>query len=78
MFAALSHVDLGPLFYGIVIFVGIASMFRKLVHLQLLNFIVEVTVFVLVFKLHGGTMQGGFAATVAALLAGYFLPRMVK
>ena len=78
MFAGLGHLDLGPVIYGVVIFIGIASMFKKLITFQLFSFVVEVFVFVLVFKLHGGTMQGGFAATIAALLAGVFLPRMVK
>ena len=43
-------------------------------HGRLLTFAIEVGVFVLVFKLHGGTMAGSFAATVAALLAGFIIP----
>lgn len=78
MFAGLGHFDLGPVVYGIVIFIGIASMFRKLITFQVFSFLIEASVFWLVFKLHGGTMQGGFAATIAALLAGFVLPRMVK
>ena len=70
----LGHIDVGPLLYGIVIFLGLYSMWWKLTHGRLFSFLVEVTVFVLVFKLHGGTMAGGFAATVAALLAGFIIP----
>ena len=70
----LGHIDVGPLLYGIVIFLGLYSMWWKLIHGRLFSFLVEVTVFVLVFKLHGGTMAGGFAATVAALLAGIIIP----
>lgn len=70
----LGHVDMGPLLYGVVIFLGLYSMWWKLTHGRLLGFIVELTVFVLVFKLHGGTMAGGFAATVAALIAGVVIP----
>jgi len=74
----LGHLDIGPLIYGVVIFLGIMSMFSRLIKLQLMSFVIEVSVFVLVFKLHGGTMQGGFAATIAALLAGRILPKMVR
>ena len=70
----LGHIDVGPLLYGVVFFVGFYSMWWKLRHGKLLTFAVEVGVFVLVFKLHGGTMAGGFAATVAALLAGFIIP----
>jgi len=70
----LGHVDLTPLVYGLVIFCGIFSMWWKLTHGRWLTFAVEASVFALVFKLHGGTMAGGFAATVAALLAGLIIP----
>ncbi len=70
----LGHIDIGPLIYGIVIFLGLYSMWWKLTHGRLLGFIVELVVFVVVFKLHGGTMAGGFAATVAALIAGVVTP----
>lgn len=70
----LGHIDVGPLIYGVVIFIGLYSMWWKLTHGRLLAFLVELIVFVLVFKLHGGTMAGGFAATVAALLAGMIIP----
>lgn len=74
----IGHLDIGPIVYGVVIFIGLWSMFRKLIRLQFIGFLIELGVFILVFKLHGGTMQGGFAATIAALLAGLFLPRMVR
>lgn len=70
----LGHLDLTPLVYGLVIFCGIFSMWWKLTHGKWLTFAVEAGVFALVFKLHGGTMAGGFAATVAALLAGLIIP----
>lgn len=70
----LGHIDVGPLLYGVVIFFGLYSMWWKLTHGRLLGFVVELAVFILVFKLHGGTMAGGFAATVAALLAGVIIP----
>lgn len=70
----LGHIDVGPLIYGVVIFCGLYSMWWKLTHRRILAFLVEATVFILVFKLHGGTMAGGFAATVAALIAGVIIP----
>ena len=66
----LTHLDATPLIYGVVIFLGLWSMFEKLLRGYVLAFAIEVSVFWLVFKLHGGTMAGGFAATIAALLAG--------
>lgn len=73
----LFHSSLEPLLYGFVIFLGIASMWWKLTHGRFLAALIEISVFILVFKLHGGTMTGGFAATVAALIAGIVLPCML-
>ena len=75
MNAFLAHIDIMPLIYGVVIFFGIYSMWWKLRRLKLFSFCIEVGIFILVFSLHGGTMTGGFAATVAALLAGIFMGR---
>ena len=71
----LLHFDPTPLIYGIVMFIGLWSMWHKLTHGKLFGFAVEGGVFWLVFSLHGGTMTGGFAAMVCALLAGMFLAR---
>ena len=73
----LAHLDFGPLIYGLIMFLGIAVMWWKLTRGRWLSLIIDIVVFVLVFKLHGGTMAGGFAAMVAALLAGMFLPLMM-
>jgi hypothetical protein len=70
----LLHGSLEPLIYGLIIFLGIFSIWYKLTHGKWLAAAIEISVFVLVFKLHGGTMNGGFAATVAALVAGTVLP----
>jgi hypothetical protein len=74
----IAHLDMLPLLYGITIFFGLYSMWRKLCTYQLGKFFVELGVFTLVFSLHGGTMTGGFAATIAALLAGMFFFRRRK
>lgn len=76
MGALLGHMDLMPLIYGIIMFLGIWSMYHKLTTWQLFGFAVEAGIFALVFSLHGGTMAGGFAAMIAALLAGQILPRL--
>ena len=73
MLVGLIHGSMEPILYGFIIFIGLLSMWHKLVNFKLFTFAVEVGVFWLVFKLHGGSMTGGFAATVASLLAGTFL-----
>jgi hypothetical protein len=78
MMISLAHFDLGPLIYGVVMFFGIAIIWWKLTSGRWLSFVVDICVFTLVFTLHGGTMAGGFAAMVAALLAGLFLPSMMR
>lgn len=75
MNAFLAHLDIMPLIYGVVIFLGIYSMWSKLRKGRLFSFGIEAGIFILVFSLHGGTMTGGFAATVAALLSGIFMGR---
>jgi hypothetical protein len=73
----LGHVDMTPLFYGVVMFLGLWSMWHKVVTGMYSSFLIEAGVFTLVFSLHGGTMSGGFAAMVAALIAGRVLGRKV-
>lgn len=68
----LGHIDMMPLFYGVIMFFGMWSLYHKIKTIQIIGFIIELTVFVVVFALHGGTMTGGFAAMIAALLAGFF------
>ena len=70
----LLHGSFEPIIYGVVIFLGLYSMWYKISHGKVLAFVIEVSVFILVFKLHSGTMVGGFAATIAALLSGLIIP----
>lgn len=70
MLAGLGHIDAMPLFYGIIMFLGIWSMWYKLSQGYFASLLGEAGVFALVFWLHGGSMSGGFAAMVAALIAG--------
>lgn len=75
---ALGHFDFGPVIYGIIMFFGIAVLWFKLTSGRWFSLMIDIGVFALVFSLHGGTMAGGFAAMVAALLAGMFLPLMFR
>ncbi len=75
---ALGHFDFGPLIYGVIMFVGIAVMWFKLSTGRWLGLTIDIGVFALVFSLHGGTMAGGFSAMIAAMLAGIFLPLMIR
>jgi hypothetical protein len=74
----LAHMDTTPFFYGVIIFLGIFSIVYKAKRGLYFAMFAEITVFFLVFKLHGGTMAGGFAATVAALIAGLVFPLMFR
>lgn len=78
MLVNLLHASLEPLFYGVIIFLGLLSMVYKLKKMMILAFFAEVFVFWLVFSLHGHSMTGGFAATVASLLAGITIPLMFR
>ena len=74
----LAHIDLMPLIYGVIIFIGLWSMWAKLINRKYFAFALEAGVFWLVFSLHGGSMAGGFAAAIAAFLAGNVFPRMLR
>lgn len=71
----LGHIDMMPLFYGVIMFLGIWSMWAKLMSGNIFGFAIEAGVFWLVFSMHGGTMAGGFSAMIAALLFGVFFGR---
>ena len=70
----IGHMDMTPFVYGIIMFLGIWSMWRKFTKGKYLALCIECGVFFIVFHLHGGTMAGGFAAMIAALIAGFVLP----
>jgi hypothetical protein len=74
----LSHLDLMPLLYGVVMFIGLYVMLHKFLNAKWLSLSIDVFVFWLVFSLHGGTMTGGFAAMTCALLAGLFFPYLIR
>lgn len=73
----LGHLDFGPILYGVVMLLGLIVMWWKLTTRRWFSLAIEIGVFAMVFRLHGGTMAGGFSAMVAALLAGVFFPMLV-
>ena len=74
----LSHIDLGAMVYGVIMFIGLWIMFIKLIKFKILSLIIDIAVFTLVFRLHGGTMMGGFSAMICAMLAGLVFPIMLR
>lgn len=74
----LAHIDFMPIVYGVVMFIGLAVLFRKLVTGRIISLGIDIAVFWFVFALHGGSMTGGFSAMVAALLAGITFPWMLR
>lgn len=74
----LSHLDLMPMFYGVIMFLGLALTWWKLIHGKIVSTGIDMFIFWLVFSLHGGTMAGGFAAMIAAALSGLIFPWMLR
>ena len=78
MNAFLAHLDVMPLFYGILMFMALAYSWHKLMTGQFVSVGIDMAVFWLVFSLHGGTMAGGFSAMIAAALSSIFFPIIMK
>jgi hypothetical protein len=74
----LSHIGLEPIIYGIVIAIGLMVMWIKFAMRRWLSLVVDIVVFWLVFTLHGGTMTGGMAAAIAALICGLVFPLILR
>ncbi len=74
----LGHVDWTPVIYGILMFAGLWVMWYKLMNGKWLSLTIDIVVFWLVFSLHGGSMAGGFAAMIAASLAGLIFPYYLR
>jgi len=74
----LIHGSFEPILYGLIVFVGLSVMWWKLTTGRWLSLGIDVFVFWLVFTMHGGSMTGGMAAAVAALLAGIVFPMFLK
>jgi len=72
------HVDAAPLFYGLLLAIGIFSMILKFMRGQWLTLAVEVSVFYIVFSMHKGTLTGGMSAAICALIVGLAFKRFVR
>ena len=72
----LAHIDWAPMIYGVCLFLSFMSMAWKIKHGKYIGFIAEVLVVALILIIHGGSVTGGFAATIAGLLCGWAIPIM--
>lgn len=78
MNVVLSHLDWTPVIYGLLMCIGLFVTLLKIYLRHWRWAVLDIAVFVLVFKLHGGTMAGGFSAVVAALLTSLFAPLLFR
>lgn len=72
------HVDALPFIVGLIYFVGIWSIWRKLTGGRVFAGLLELVIFVALFKMHGGSVAGGVGATIASILVGCFLAPAAK
>lgn len=72
----LAHIDWSPIIYGVALFLSVMSMGWKIKRGHYVGFFAEVGVVALILLIHGGSVTGGFAATIAGLLSGWFIPLM--
>jgi hypothetical protein len=70
----LTHIDWSPIIYGIALFLSVMSMAWKIKRSHYVGFFAELGVVALILMVHGGSVTGGFAATIAGLLSGWFIP----
>lgn len=67
--AFLSHIDMGPIFYGLILAIGIIIVFIKLITGAWLSLGIEIFIFWVVFSMHKGTLTGGMAAAISSSVA---------
>lgn len=72
------HASMEPLIYSFVITYGLCSMAKKVQQKRYFAFIVEVAIFALIFMLHGHSVTGGFASTIASVVAGNMIAKMLE
>lgn len=74
----IGHAAMEPLIYGIVIILGLIILIAKFALGAWESFFLDIFIFAAVFAMHGGTMKGGMAAAVAALIGGIVIPPLLK
>ena len=72
--AFLSHIDLAPIVYGIILALGILLLIFKFMIGAWVSLFIDIAVFYALFAMHGGTMKGGLSASVAAPLVSVLIP----
>lgn len=72
------HVDAAPLFYGLLLAIGVLSMLNKLLSFDWLTLAIELITFYVVFSMHKGTLTGGMSAAICALIVGLVFKRFVR
>lgn len=75
---SLVHASMEPIIYSFVITYGLCSMAKKVQSKRYFAFIVEVSIFALIFLLHGHSVTGGFASTIASVIAGNMIAKMLE
>lgn len=74
----LSHVDMTPIFYGLILALWAMVIIIHIVKFQILAVIIDISAFWIVFSMHRGSMTGGMAATVCGLLLSLIVPMILK
>lgn len=72
----LLHGSFEPIIYGICLFLSFVSMAWKFKRGSYYGLTVEIMVVTIILLVHGGSVTGGFAATIAGLLSGAVIPVM--
>lgn len=72
------HASMEPLIYSIIISYGLISMAKKLKKGKVMQLAIEIAIFALIFALHGGSVTGGFASTIASVVAGNIIAKMFE
>lgn len=76
MNVSLVHGSFEPIIYGVCLFLSVISILWKVKRANYLGAVAEVTVIGIILIIHGGSVTGGFAATIAGLLSGVTIPIM--
>lgn len=74
----IAHLDVLPLIAGVLYALGLYSVWHKWLNGRYIGAIVEIAIFALFMKMHGGTLTGGMGATIAALIVGSLFPTRRK
>lgn len=72
------HASMEPLIYSIVISYGLISMAKKVKNRRYMALAIEIAIFALIFIMHGGSVTGGFASTIASIIAGNVIAKMLE